>query len=32
MSTFTYTYNRTHTSIFVADNMRNLLRDIGRPP
>lgn len=28
MSTFTYTYNRTHTSIFVADNVRNLLRDI----
>ena len=28
MSTFTFTYNRTHTSIFVADNMRNVVRDI----
>lgn len=28
MSTHVYTYNRTHTSIFVADNMGNLLRDI----
>lgn len=28
MSTFTFTYNRTHTSVFVADNMRNLLKTI----
>lgn len=28
MSTFTFTYSRTHTSVFVADNMRNVLRDI----
>ena len=28
MSTLTFTYNRTHTSIFVADNMRNAIRDI----
>ncbi len=28
MSTYTFTYSRTHTSVFVADNMRNLLRDI----
>lgn len=28
MSTHTFTYNRTHTSLFVADNMRNLIRDI----
>ncbi len=28
MSTFTFTYNRTHTSTFVADSMRNVLRDI----
>ncbi len=28
MSTYTFTYNRTHTSIFVTDNMKNLLRDI----
>src|SRR5271156_3414498 len=28
MSTFTFTYTRTHTSVFVADNMRNVLRDV----
>lgn len=28
MSTYTFTYNRTHTSVFVTDNMKNLLRDI----
>jgi hypothetical protein len=28
MSTHVFTFNRTHTSTFVADNMRNLLRDI----
>src|SRR5690349_19290167 len=28
MSTATFTYNRTHTATFVADNMRNVLRDI----
>lgn len=28
MSTHVFTYNRSHTSIFVADNMGNLLRDI----
>jgi len=28
MSTHTFTYNRSHTSIFVADNMRSILRDI----
>lgn len=28
MSTHTFTYNRTHTAIFVADNMGNLIRDI----
>ena len=28
MSTHTFAYTRTNTSIFAADNMRNLLRDI----
>lgn len=28
MSTFTYSYNRTQTSVFAADAMRNVLRDI----
>lgn len=28
MSTHVFTYNRSHTSIYVADNMGNLLRDI----
>jgi hypothetical protein len=28
MSTFTFTFNRTHTSVFVADNMRNILKII----
>jgi hypothetical protein len=28
MSTHAFTYNRSHTSIFAADNMRNILRDI----
>jgi len=31
MSTaFAYTYNRTHSVVFVADNMRNALRDVIR--
>jgi hypothetical protein len=25
---FTYTYNRTHSFVFLADNMRNALRDV----
>lgn len=28
MSTHVFTYNRSHASIFVSDNMGNLLRDI----
>lgn len=28
MITTTFVYNRTHTSVFVAENMRNLLRDL----
>lgn len=27
-STYTLTYSRTHTSVFVSDNIRNVLRDI----
>jgi len=30
IATHTFTFNRTHTSTFVADNMRNVLRDIIR--
>lgn len=28
MSAHTFTYSRTHTAVFVSDNMRNLIRDI----
>lgn len=28
MSTHVFTFNRTHTATYVADNMRNVLRDI----
>ena len=28
LATYTVTYLRTHTATFVADNMRNLLRDL----
>jgi hypothetical protein len=28
MSTHVFTFNRTHTATYVAENMRNLLRDI----
>lgn len=28
MSTHVFTYSRAHTSVFAADNMRNILRDI----